>query len=218
MTSFTDVLAACPLFSGCGENEILSVLKKSQGMVEHFPAGEEILTYENGQNRLGILLSGKVSVLSLGEKGTVLNRLEPSKIFGVSAFFGSAGAKTRLLCDKECKVLFISEEEAEPLWQNPRIRKNLISFLTDRICFLNQKIATFTQGDAKECLRQYLLEKSDTDGKVIISPSYASLAKELNLGRASLYRALDELTSEGFITKEKKEIVIQTKEKTDHIF
>ena len=209
--NYEKILSDCPLFLGCTDTEVLSILKRSGVVLENVPAKKKISTEEDGQGRLGILLSGEILVSSPGEKSAVLNHLKPGNLFGISAFFGSKGAKTELVTKKECLVLFIREDRAEPLWQNTKIRKNLISFLTDRICFLSQKIATFTEGNAKGALSRYLLEHCDETGICHISPSYAALSKELNLGRASLYRAIDELTEENIIKKDKKRIWLLNK-------
>lgn len=203
-----DVLCTCPLFFGCSKSEIETMVKKCNGVIETYLSKEEIHTEKEGKTRLGIVLSGKVSVLSKGENRAVLNRLSEGALFGISAFFGSVGAGTKVVAEKECKILFIYENLSDALWQNRVIRKNLFRFLTDRICFLNRKIAFFTEGNAKNTLFQYLLNSADHKGLCKISPSYSALANELNLSRASLYRAIEELEQEGSIQKEKNEIKI----------
>ncbi len=209
---YLEVLYSCPLFRGTTALEMASALKRCGAVTVNFSAKEEISCMEEGLGRLGILISGEIKVCSPGEKETVLNHLGPGDIFGVSAFFGSGGAETRILTQKECVILFIREDRAEPLWENRVMRKNLISFLTDRICFLSRKIAAFTEGSAKSTLCRHLLQKADECGCCKIENSYSALAKELNLGRASLYRSLDELTLEGLIKKEKKEILLLNKD------
>lgn len=205
-TNILNVLCTCPLFSHCSESEIEHTVQRCEGVMETFSPKSEIFSDKKEERRLGILLSGRAKVLSAGEKITVLNRLSAGDLFGISAFFGSEGAGTKIISEKECLVLFIEESHSDPLWQNKVIRKNLFRFLTDRICFLNRKIASFTEGSAKNTLFRYFKQRCDENGHLTISPSYASLANELNLSRASLYRALEELEKEGLIQKEKKEI------------
>lgn len=206
------ILRGCALFSGCSESEILAVIKRCGAEVNGFPAKKKIPCSEDGQARLGIIISGQVLVLAPGGNETILNRLCAGDVFGVSAFFGSGGAGTEIVTEKESEILLIREDRAEPFWENRMIRKNLIRFLTDRICFLNRKIAAFTEGSAKKTLACYLLQGADEKGVCAISPSYSALAKELSLGRASLYRALDELVKEGLIKKEKKEVFLLDRE------
>ena len=138
------ILLACPLFSGYDGEKLPSLLKCCRAQTKAFSSGDTVPTEEEGFGILGILLRGELSVR--GEKASLLNRLSPGALFGVSHFFGSAGADTKITCEKASEVLWIRQDAAEPLWEDRVIRNNLLSFLTDRICFLNEKIASLTAG------------------------------------------------------------------------
>ena len=201
------VLENCALFRGLGSKEISKHLDECNALEQAFSQGDEIHTQQAGKQQIGILLSGSLTVYAAGETLTPLNRLKAGSVFGVSALFGSPGANTRIFAESSGVVLLISEAKAETLWENQTIRRNLISFLTNRICFLNRKIASFTAKGAEGKLARHLSQCADADGTCNID-SYSQLAKELHLGRASLYRAMDKLESEGIIRREKKTIHI----------
>lgn len=200
------VLATCALFRDCEPSKITRLLEKSGGKLQRFSAGEEISLSEGDLQRFGVLISGTLTVYAPGEDKTPLNHLKTGNLFGVSVLFGSPGAGTRIFAESESEVLFIVEDCAEVLWENRLIRRNLIWFLTDRICFLNRKIASFTAKGAEGKVARLLSQRADADGVCRIDSSFSELAKELHLGRASLYRALDKLEAEGIICREKKEI------------
>ena len=200
------VLESCALFKGCKREKIEQFLKKSEAVCHGFSSGDKFSTGKDGKRCLGILLKGALTVYAPGEESTPLNRLKPGGLYGVSALFGSPGADTRILAESDGELLFIYEEKAEVLWEDPCIRRNLISFLTDRICFLSKKIASFTAKGAEGKLARYLSQCADENGICRIESSFSELAKSLHLGRASLYRALDKLEEEGFIQRDKKEI------------
>ena len=82
-----------------------------------------------------------------------------------------------------------------------------IAFLSQRIRFLNRKIDSFTAPSAREALLRHLLE-IHRDGAAEITGGYSQLARTLNIGRASLYRALDALEAEGCIRRDGKCITI----------
>ena len=86
--------------------------------------------------------------------------------------------------------------------RDPRITKNYISYLSQRILFLNEKISVLSAGTAEERLKLLLLQRGS------LKCSMTSLSQELNLGRASLYRAIASLESKGIIRQEKNSIVI----------
>lgn len=200
------VLEGCALFRDCAPDKIRLLLKKCSAASHRFSPGDEIFLSEQNLQRFGIVISGSLTVYAPGEERTPLNHLKTGNLFGVSVLFGSPGAGTRILAASEGEVLFIGEDQAEALWEDKLIRRNLISFLTDRICFLNRKIASFTAKGAEGKVARLLTQRADAEGVCRIDSSFSELAKELHLGRASLYRALDKLEADGFICREKKEI------------
>lgn len=204
------VLTGCPLFAGMDSAEILQVLKKASAYTEEFAAKESILLRKDGKNRIAILLSGQARVISSGEGRVLLNRLGEGSLFGVSYLFGRKGADTEISTDKKCSVLFLDEARTEALWENPRLRKNLILFLTDRILFLNRKIAFLSEGGAHGKLYRFLLDRADENGIVSLPCSYSELSKMLSIGRASLYRALEKMEADGVLKKEGKTIRLVT--------
>lgn len=201
------ILENCALFRGLDRKQISQRLEECAAIEQAFSQGDEIHTEKDGKQSFGILLAGSLTVYAAGEELTPLNRLKAGSVFGVSALFGSPGANTRICAESPGAVLFIGETQAETLWEDRIIRRNLISFLTNRICFLNRKIASFTAKGAEGKLARHLSQCADANGTCTVD-SYSHLAKELHLGRASLYRAMDKLEAEGFIRREKKAIYL----------
>ena len=91
------------------------------------------------------------------------------------------------------------------------VAENYIRFLSDRIRFLNNKIGGLLISGAGTTFRYWLMNKARTaDGKlyVDVDVSMSALAEMLNMGRASLYRSIDDLEREGLIKKEGRRIYI----------
>ena len=207
-----EVLARSPLFAGKSVPEIRSLLS-GVGSDEAFSAQSPVKTGE--RPRLGIVLSGAVAVY--GEGTTLLNRISPGGLFGVARLFGSGeGAATRLVAVRDTVVFFLTEEEVEDLTGDPFVRKNLYAFLCDRIRFLNRKVATFSAPDARTKVALYLLERENT-GTVELSCGLSEWARVLDLGRASLYRALGDLERSGAIRRQGKIIEILSRETLEEI-
>ena len=198
----------CPLFSGSDSERIRCLLEKTASYRKSFSAGEEILTKTEVCGRIGIILKGGLTVFSAVENGTPLNHLGEGNLFGVSVLFGNCGAETYIRAKTKTEILFIDEEKTEPLWEDKIIRKNLIRFLTDRICFLNRKIRSFTAGSAEGKLATYFAQNASENGIFTVPSSLTQLAKDLNLGRASLYRAIEKMENDGVIKRDKKTIQI----------
>lgn len=203
------VLQKSRLFSSFSIREISLLLQKGNAYEERFPPLREIPFQKNGAARIGFLLSGSAAVYARKNgKGALLNRLVPGSCFGVAQLYGAQQkVPTRIECLEETSVLFIGARDFDELLCETKFSKNLISFLADRIRFLNRKICAFTAPSAETRLAFFLWEKSG--GKeTVIQDSYTALARELSLGRASLYRALEALENEGLIRKDGKTILI----------
>ena len=82
--------------------------------------------------------------------------------------------------------------------------------LSQRIRFLNGKIDAFAAPSAREGLYRHLLAVQ-REGRAEIPGGYSRLARDLNMGRASLYRSLEGLEREGLIRREGRTVyLIQT--------
>ena len=88
---------------------------------------------------------------------------------------------------------------------------NYIRFLSGRVRFLNEKIDGLVSQNAPASLGNYLaLNAEPSGGKLIVRPtgSISALAEQLNISRASLYRAFDTLERGGLIKRNGREIEI----------
>ena len=75
-----------------------------------------------------------------------------------------------------------------------------LGFLSGRIRYLNRKIGFLSAGSAERKLALYLASLGKET--VRLDASISALSELLDVGRASLYRAFDKLTEDGFIRKE----------------
>ena len=177
-----------------------------------FAKGETIYSRDRFRRALGVVLEGSVRVYRAGEDGrrVLMNRLEAGGVFGAAALYGECTEYvTEIEAAVRAQVGFLAQEQVTALMRRDfRAAENYIRFLSDRIRFLNRKIANFTNGPNGNRLYRYLLEHRQPDGLVNIPVSMVELAQSLNIGRSSLYRSLDALESEGWIHREGKSIRI----------
>ncbi len=195
----TEILLTSPLF-GSGEaaaelpEPFLAALSP-----ESFAPGE-IVAPHSGEAAAGVLLSGKAS--AAGESGVALNAFQPGGLFGVAALFGGDSYVSTVRAESRCEAVFITTAQLEELF---RSRGDLalayIRFLSDRIRFLNRKISQFTAPTAAEALYLWA-SRNQTGGLATASQGWSALARTLGIGRASLYRALDELERTGRAVRE----------------
>lgn len=209
------LLSSLPLFHGIDLPLWQKRIENGAAFVRSFSAGTEIFSPSDKEKKLGVVLSGVACVFSSAENsGALLRTLEAGDTFGVANLFCNREEYVSLiLAKKPCRVLFFSHDTIEDLIQkDPAFRINYIRFLSERICFLNTKIACFTAGSPERKLASFLISGSRDDSEQYsLCINANSLSEMLNIGRASLYRAFEKMEAEGLIIKDGKQITVPNK-------
>ena len=199
-----------PLFNGVDANELSTAISSDDTVIKNFKTGEDIFSPQNREKKLGFILLGAANVYSSdGNRSVMLRSLSVGDTFGISNLFDDESDFVSIITAKKAaSVIFLSPLTVERLLDScAQFRKNYIKFLSQRICFLNQKISCFTAGSPERRLALFLCSQSDSDS-FALSINSNSLSEMLNVGRASLYRAFDKLVSDGLITKSGKTITV----------
>lgn len=198
-----------PLFSALSEKEILRLIADSETSV--FSAGEEI-TCAAGLRSVKVILSGAVSVTKKnGEKELLMRIVQAGGILGVASIFTEKSKPlSRIKAIKETEAIFISSDTMQGFVRgNKDFAESYIRLLTSKIQFLNNRIKAYTSVSAESRLAFHILSLDEAqNGQVEVGVSKTALADMLDVGRASLYRALDTLTDKGIIKYEKNIITV----------
>ena len=176
-----------------------------------FSAGDMIVDAENYDSfrGLGVLLSGKACVYGKGrDREVLLNRLGEADIFGAATvFFSEREAVSTVSAKTKCRILFIERSVLETVMKNDfAVASAYIAFLSEKICFLNRKISGFTAKSADSALAGHLLRAADENGELAVNMS--RIASTLDIGRTTLYRAVDTLKADGAIAYDGKKMRI----------
>lgn len=199
----------CLLFDGLSAAEQETRWKEMAPPLA-FEKGAPIYSTDCFRCALGILCQGEAQVIHTDAEGhhVIMNVLQEGDIFGVAALFDEPEAYvSNIVAVRPCQVRFLTQQELEDwMRQDFRIARNYIRFLSGRIRFLNRRIAGFTGGSSEDRLLLYLQQHRQEDGQVDLPRHMTDLARALNIGRSSLYRALDALEAAGVIQREQKKI------------
>lgn len=200
-----DILAGSFLFQGLPP-EIVR-LAETRGETAFFQKGQPIYTQESYRSSIGFLLSGTAVVQKNGH--LVLRTLRQGDCFGAAALFHpSKSYVSQITAKTDTCILFLSDGLLLELFElDSRTAVNYIAFLSQRIHFLNDKIDSFAAPSVQLSLQAYL-RSNLRDGAVWVDSGYSQLARQLNMGRASLYRSLDALEEQGIIRRENRQILI----------
>ncbi len=158
---------------------------------------------------LCLIIKGEARV-SKGE--TVISHLKDGEIFGAAFLYNqSYEFENTVTALTPLKVVIIEKSGVDELIKcDSSISFNYISYLSERIGFLNSKIEGYTKPSAEEKLMLYLKKNADmNNGKCEISVSMTELSHVLQISRASLYRVIEALENQGKICRDGKKIYVK---------
>jgi len=200
------------LFKELSKCEIRRIITDNDIEVCEFDSNEKIYAPNDFKTKVGFIISGECSVEKLKPDGSSfpLNKLIKGDSFGILAVFSENECfPTLVKALKPSKVMFFSKEMIVSLIKEyHEVSLAIISFMSNRIEFLNKKVATFSADSVEEKFAFYILSESKRTDSMSFSLNLTKTAKALNAGRASIYRAIDALEKLGIITFENKKIYI----------
>ena len=204
-------LSSVFLFEGIDPSAVNEIADSFDFSVKDFSKGDVIFSPESFQKKIGFVLRGECRVEKArdDECAVFLNTLKPPASFGIMAAL-SQGSEypTRIIASKSASVMFIGGDDLITIIKKyPEVSLNVIKFLTSRITFLNTKVATFSEKSTLQRLAYYLISRYRECGSTV-KISRTTLAAELGIGRASVYRDLDHLSQKKLIDINQKEIII----------
>lgn len=172
----------------------------------------ELIMDANYCDGLPTVICGSARIISGdSDRSAVLRTLGEGECFGAGTLFSKTSAhSTKVRSGGGCTIVTLPRELlSELLAGEAECAMSYISFLSDRISFLNKKITAFTAGSAEAKLAVYLTGlDADEDGCATLDTSLSALSSQLGIGRASLYRALDSFEAEGIIMRKSKTVTL----------
>ena len=210
---FLKKLSAFELFKNASPAVIKLALSADDCYIKTFGSNELIYSPDEKSVSLGLILRGKVEVFSADPgKDVLLRTLSVGDMFGEASLFDTnANFSSKIVTKGGARILFISESSLSQLLENDKtIMYNYINLMAQKIRFLNEKIMYFTAGSTERRLALYLASLGKKTIKMSISMT--DLANTLDVGRASLYRAFDKLSEDGYIIRSEKIILLLNRE------
>ena len=220
MSNLSHFLSATFLFRDFSEEEIDALLPDLIYRTQTYPRGAVVMSEDTGIRQLGFVMSGECEVIQnrVGNAPLPINCLLPPSAFGILTIFApEMPFPTVVRAKRRCEILFIEEPALLSLLERePRAAIAVSYFLGNRVGFLNREIATIGAGSADARLAVYLADAYCRYGATFPF-SCAEVSRLLNIGRASLYRALDRLAADGVLRTEKRMITILEPKKLERI-
>ncbi len=212
MEQHTDYLCSIFIFKGMDTERIKKLCSNITLEEKKYNRADIIFSPDGFDKKIGFITSGECLVSKPSSSGAPvpLNVLKKYDSFGVSTIFSNKESfPTQVSAKTSSSVLFISESDVLKLIrQDPEVSLNILKFMSDRINFLNDRVAAFSGGSVEEKLANYILELSRKHKSLEFEFNKKKSSEAINCGRASLYRAIEHFVLEGYITLVGKKIYI----------
>lgn len=191
------------LFENLTDSEIEKITASLE-KPKSFKKGEKIYSTDSFCRALCIITGGK----AVAKSGNVVRKtFFEGDTFGVAALFGQNETyATDIFALSDCSVVFVPEERLREIFSMyPVCATNYITFLSEKIRFLNKKIELFSASSTAKKLYLYLCEN---EGEKL---NVSAVSRATGIGRTSIYRDISELEKCGMIKKEKNSIKVISK-------
>ena len=212
----TELVSKTELFRGSPPSVLTRILAVSDCTAVEYEKNEVVYDKTNFYRSLGIVLEGRLRVTkeNADKRPIVMSTLQRGAMFGAAALFNSEPEyATKITAIERSRVLFLPQRLIKRMIERePDIAENYIRYLSERILFLNRKIYFLTAGTAEQRLAGFLLDNLAVGEFSEMPMTMHRLADALNMSRASLYRAFDELTASGAVSKQGKLVCINNSE------
>ena len=208
LNSALNFLKQTRIFKDADEKILTSVLN-TYGKSVSYAKNDIVFSRETYSPVLCLIIKGEARV-SKGE--TVISHLKDGEIFGAAFLYNqSYEFENTVTALTPLKVVIIEKNGVDELIKcDSSVSFNYISYLSERIGFLNSKIEGYTKPSAEEKLMLYLKKNADiNNGKCEISVSMTELSHVLQISRASLYRVIETLENQGKICRDGKKIYVK---------
>lgn len=219
-THLLDALVKIPLFKDIDAKPAQAMLACFNSEIVSYQANDVIIHTGSKITKIGIVLSGYVSISKLDLYGhrNIITYLNVGEIF--SEVFLSAGldiSPVTVTSGNTTTIMFIDYHRiirncSHICQSHTQLIQNILSMMSKRNIHLTEKLEIIGKRSIREKLKAYLtniLEKTARDNHTVsIDLSRQELADYLCVDRSALSREISNMQQQGIITVDKKKIII----------
>ena len=203
----------CPVFDGIGI-ESLSALFACLGVKRRrLEKGDALMRTGERADRIGILLSGSLSVSAydLDGRRTIIKRIGPGEIVAAAqALSGADAMSVDVEADGDCDVLLVKTDRILSPCENAcafhsRLVRNIMRTLAVKTLELNRKIEILSHRSTQDRLMSYLRAVAQQKGTAEFDVPFdrQQLADYLCVERSALSAEISRLSKLGLISSRK---------------
>ena len=210
-----DLLQQTPLFRKMAEEEIKKALHGLNAVERRYRKGEVILHAGEPSERMGLVLSGGVTIESFDPWGkrTLLSHVGPGQLFAESyALLQTEPMQVDVCASEDCRVLFLSPAglQCAESWAM-RTTRNLLTITARKNLTLSLRSFHIAPKTVRERVMAYLNAEALRRHKREFDIPFdrQQLADYLNLDRTALSKELSKMRADGMIACRKNHFVLK---------
>lgn len=204
------------LFDGVGQKDVermLSCFDVKRGI---FEPGETIWDFEHTSDKIGIVMSGSVSIVRMDASGNraVLESLSENDVFGeMFAFSDDMSHGVFAMCERKCEIAYmkygqISKRCGNACRCHTLVVENMFRVVTKKAQRMAERIEILSNRTIREKLLCFFAMCSGKEeSKSFLLPfSLSYLADYICADRSAMMRELRRMAEEGIVKTEKRKI------------
>ena len=209
----------CPVFDGIGIERLSALLSCLGARRQHLAKGEALMRSGERADRIGVVLSGALSVSSYDLEGhrTVIKRIGPAEIVAAAqSLSGAEAMSVDVEADEDSDVLLIKTDRILSPCENTcafhtRLVRNIMRTLAVKTLDLNRKIEILSHRSTQDRLMAYLRSVAQQKGTTEFDIPFdrQQLADYLCVERSALSAEIGRLSRLGLITSRKNHFTIR---------
>lgn len=199
------------------EVEEVTALFQKQG----YRPGERIVGDDRPGDQIFLVRRGRVRLFlqdphDPGAREVTFDLVEPGGIFGVSTMFGPGIDGLRALAETDVEVCVGGPDTLERLARWPRVMRNIVVQLGNRILRIEQELEGLASTSARARLARVLHtlameaaeEWPDGGRRITALPTHEALAHQIGVTRETVTRLLAKLAADGIIRRDGRRLIV----------
>ena len=207
------------IFDGIGTDNLSALLSCLGAKRRRLARGEALMLTGDKADRIGILLSGALSVSTYDLEGrrTIIKRIGPAEIVAAAqSLSGAEAMSVDVEADEDSDVLLVKTERILSPCENAcafhaRLVRNLMKTLAVKTIELNRKIEILSHRSTQDRLMAYLRSVAQQKGSAEFDIPFdrQQLADYLCVERSALSAEISRLSRLGLITSRKNHFALR---------
>lgn len=205
--AFMKAALKCRLFDGLPTEVVASLAPEYDASVRDYKKGDVVFSPDSFQKGLGLVIRGSATVVKNAAGREIrMSLLQPGSLFGMACLYSDAGRfASEIRANNSCSIVFWEKSGIDRMFADcPSAARNYVCVLTERINHLSTRIDILSCPAPADRLAAYVSTlPTDENSMAEIVPPLSVLSRELNIGRATLYRIIADMKSRGLCVEDK---------------